>query len=97
MSENINDEVLATDSKVIDEAIGQVVDTFKFHGITITSVDLLSEGCPVINIKISKQKMYRSLDDTLSFAYWTLWTLFYGSYSKDKDSYKLELNYEEVE
>lgn len=97
MNENTKDEVLATDPEVIDNAIGQVVDTFKFHGITITAVDLSSKGCPVINIKVSKRKMYRTLDDTLNFAYWALWTLFYGSYSEGKEHYKLELNYEEVE
>lgn len=98
MEEFKDEEILATDSETIDTAINQVLDTFKFHGITITSVNLLKEGYPSVNIRISKQKMYRTLDDTLNFAYWTLWTLFYGSYDKSKDQYKLELNYyEEVE
>lgn len=97
MDDITNEETLATDSTIIDNAIDKVVDTFKFHGITIMSVDLLTEGCPSVNIRISKRKMYRTLDDTLNFAYWALWTLFYGPYDKSKDQYKLELNYEEVE
>ena len=92
-----HEEVKMSDLEVMDNAISQVIDTFKFHGIEIASINLLEDGCPEVNIKVSTSKRFKPLDDTLNFAYWTLWTLLYGSYSEDKNYLKLELNYEEVE
>lgn len=79
----------------LDELISKVISTFKFHGISIKEMRF-DEGIPTFDIEISKSKRFRSLDDELDFAYWTLWTLIYGEYSKGR-SEKINLNYNEVE
>lgn len=80
--------------KQINEAINQVVDTLKFNGVTVESFDLSEKGVPQVSIMIDKQKQFRKLEDTLDLAYWSFWTLLYGSYDKEKsERLKLELNY----
>ena len=92
-SEKSNDEVL-------EDVVSQVIDTFKFHGITLTGMEVpetnSSLDYPLFKIQISKSKRYRSLEDTLTLAYWTLWTVVYGEHSEDKTNLKIKLEYKEV-
>ena len=83
--------------KQLDDILAKVIDTFAFHGVTITSMDILPTGKPIFSVTINKQKMYRTLQDTLDFVYWSLWTLLFGEYSEDKKSLELILNYKEVD
>lgn len=81
----------------LNEAIQAVVDTFKFHGVSITNMDI-SGYIPSFDVIVSKSQKIKSLEDTLDFVYWTLWTLIYGKYDKEKFFEKeIELNYKEVE
>lgn len=82
--------------KKLDDIINQVIDTFSFHGVSVTDMTLEPDGTPSFSVSISKQKRYRTLDDTLNFVYWTLWTLLYGEYAEEKSDLILNLDYKEV-
>lgn len=81
----------------LEECVNKIIDTFKFQGITVANMELSKEGIPSFYVQVSRKSRYRSLDETLTFAYWTLWSLLYGEYSEDKSHLKISLNYEEVE
>lgn len=78
-----------------NELISKVVDTLKFHGVSITKFDNESE-IPKFSVIISKSKRYESLDKVLTFTYWVLWCLIYGEYSENKSDKSINLDYKEV-
>ena len=81
----------------LDLIINSVVDTLKFHGVTIDNIELSPRGIPRISVSISKSKRYKSLDDTLDLVYWTMWILLYGKYDESKEELKINLDYIEVD
>ncbi len=81
---------------ILDTVINQIVDTFKFHGVKITNMEIKPNGVPTFTISISKEKRYRTLEDTLTFVYWSLWVLIYGEYSEEKSDLIIELDYIEI-
>ena len=89
-SDKITDERL-------ESLIGSVVSTLDFHGVTIKGMKLSRLGLPSFKVAVSKKKRSKSLDDTLNFTYWTLWTLLYGKYEDSKSELKLNLDYTEEE
>lgn len=84
------------DASNLENLVESVVTTFKFHGVSITGFDLDEEGVPSFSVIISEKKRRKSLEDTLNFVYWTLWSLVYGKH-EESSTERIILNYKEVE
>lgn len=76
----------------IDEIYQKVTDTFRFHGVMLTGIDL-DGNCPKFYVSISKKAIKKPIDQVLNLVYWTLWVFVYGEYSIDKSSSRINLDY----
>lgn len=85
------------EDKKLEGLVESVVDTFAFQGVKITNLELTRSGVPHFYVTVSKQKRSKSLEETLNFTYWTLWTLLYGQYDSSKEELEINLSYEEIE
>ena len=78
------------DDKKLDELISNIVDTFKFYGITIDRMTL-HHKVPEFDISVTEKNLKYDLNKTLDFAYYTLRSLVYGE--NPRKNQEIILNY----
>lgn len=85
------------DKNTLDHLLIQVINTFKFHGITIKSFDIEENHNCIVEVEISKSHRYEPLTQVLDLAYWAMIKLLNGSSEQSGNSVQLSLLYSEVE
>ena len=81
-------------SKKINTAVEQVINTLKFYGVELVRMELKDNRAPFFQVKIIDDLMKRDLNTTLNITYWTLWTLIYGSRDDTNHNLSIKLEYD---